>query len=291
MLRLMQARGGRLDARDRDEAGELFAALTFAAGPVVMAVYAGGCSFRTKADSSPVCDADERAESVILDGLSRSLPGWDVIAEEASSRGEAQRAGERFILVDPLDGTREFMSRNGEFTLNIGLIEGGAPVAGAVYAPALGRLWFSGSAAFACDPPVDGPAPLPSDARRIETRRAPADGLVALASRSHGDEKTESFLARLPVRERIGAGSSLKFCLLAEGKADVYPRFGPTMEWDTAAGDAILRAAGGIVETCEGGEFEYGKARQSFRNGGFVAWGDPDCPGRSQPAAIASSSL
>ena len=291
MLRLMQTREGRLDARDRDEAGELFAALTFGAGPVVMAVYAGGCAFRSKADSSPVCEADERAETVILEGLSRFLPGWDVIAEEASARGETQRAGERFILVDPLDGTREFLSRNGEFTLNIGLIEGGIPVAGAVYAPAIGRLWFSGSTAHACEAAVDGPAPLPSAAGRIATRHAPADGLVALASRSHGDEKTESFLGRLPVRERIGAGSSLKFCLLAEGKADVYPRFGPTMEWDTAAGDAILRAAGGTIDTSEGGAFRYGKAGQSFRNGGFVAWGDPECPGRATAPAIGPSSL
>jgi 3'(2'), 5'-bisphosphate nucleotidase len=275
MQRLLLRRDDRMDVRDRTEIGEICAALTLEAGAAVMAVYARGCSVRTKADASPVCEADDRAEALILAGLARRLPGMCVVAEEASARGETPQAQDRFLLVDPVDGTREFLSRNGEFTINIGLVEDGVPVAGAVYAPAIARLWYAGAEAFSCTAEPGG-APQPRGAaRRIQTRRAPADGLVAIASRSHADPQTDTFLARLPIRERRCAGSSLKFCLLAEGEADVYPRFAPTMEWDTAAGEAVLRAAGGFVETCEHGEFRYGKSEAQYRNGGFIAWADP----------------
>ena len=156
-------------------------------------------------------------------------------------------AGATFILVDPLDGTREFLARNGEFTVNLGLIIDGVPRAGVVYAPALGQIWIAGSQAFSPRVSPGAGLPPPIAAGSFIRARAPADGLVALASRSHADPQTEAYLAQLPIKERQAAGSSLKFCRIAEGVADVYPRFGPTMEWDTAAGDAVLRAAGGIV--------------------------------------------
>ena len=178
-------------------------------------------------------------------------------------------------MVDPLDGTREFLNRNGEFTVNIGLVAEGLPVAGAVYAPALERLW-SGGATAQVRTVVPGAALSTAVAvRRLATRQAPASAWTALASRSHCDAETEAFLARLPVTQRRAAGSSLKFCVVAEGEAEVYPRFGPTMEWDTAAGDAVLRAAGGTVLDGEGRVFRYGKAESLYRNGPFVAWGDP----------------
>ena len=201
-------------------------------------------------------------------------PHIPIIAEEAAAAGAAMEIGERFFLVDPLDGTREFIARNGEFTINVGLIENGAPIAGAVYAPAIGRLWFGGDAAYLCEAPVGADLPEPSSWRRLSVRAAPSQW-VALASRSHADPETEAFLARLPIGQRRSAGSSLKFCVIAEGEADVYPRFAPTMEWDTAAGDAVLRAAGGTVARPDGRPFVYGKLAEGLRNGGFIAWGDP----------------
>jgi 3'(2'), 5'-bisphosphate nucleotidase len=185
-----------------------------------------------------------------------------------------------FFLVDPLDGTREFIARNGEFTVNVALIDAGVPIAGAVYAPAIGKLWFGGTSAFLCEVPVGEALPEPSAWRPISARAAPAK-LAALASRSHADPATEAFLSQLPIGERKSAGSSLKFCVIAEGAADVYPRFAPTMEWDTAAGDAVLRAAGGIVLAMDGAPLAYGKYAAALRNGGFVAWGDPALAART----------
>jgi 3'(2'),5'-bisphosphate nucleotidase len=242
-------------------------------------VYACGGSVSSKSDGSPVTLADERAEAIICDRLAHVLPDTLVIAEEMVARGWQIEIADKFLLVDPLDGTKEFISRNGEFTINVGLIDSGRPIAGAVYAPALNRLWFGGERAFVCDVPAGGALPDPSAWRRIQTRTAPAN-LVVLASRSHLDVETAAFLARLPVAERRAAGSSLKFCLVAEGLADVYPRFGPTMEWDTAAGDAVLRAAGGAVLDPSGASLAYGKISDDLRNGSFVAWGDPDAPAR-----------
>ncbi len=244
-----------------------------------MEVYASGGSVSSKSDGSPVTLADERAEAIICDRLAHVLPNVPVVAEEMTARGRQIVIADRFLLVDPLDGTKEFISRNGEFTINVALIEDGRPIAGAVYAPVLNRLWFGGERAFVCDVPVGERLPDPSAWRRIKARTAP-ERLVVLASRSHCDAETEAFLARLPVAERRAAGSSLKFCLLAEGLADVYPRFGPTMEWDTAAGDAVLRAAGGTVLDPSGAPLAYGKTGVGLRNGSFVAWGDPDAPAR-----------
>jgi 3'(2'), 5'-bisphosphate nucleotidase len=263
-----------MNAGSRDSIAELFAEVALAAGPVVMSEYAKTCAVRTKRDSSPVTIADEKAEELILGLLRARASTIPIVAEESMARGVQTAIGGSFILVDPLDGTREFIARNGEFTINIALVRDGAPVAGAVYAPALGRLWFGGETAFVCETIVGAPLPRNSFWRRIHTRRAPAGELIAFASRSHCDPATEAFLANLSIGERRSAGSSLKFCALAEGAADVYPRFAPTMEWDTAAGDAVLRAAGGTVLAVEGGPLLYGKTDRDLRNGGFVAWGD-----------------
>ena len=263
----------RFEGASRDSIAEFLAQVALAAGPAVMEEYRRDGDVRTKADGSPVTAADQRAELIICAKLRAAAPEVPIVAEEAAAAGGALAAATQFFLVDPLDGTREFIARNGEFTVNVALIEGGSPVAGAVYAPAIDKLWFGGAAAYACDAPT-GRALGPAESwRRLHVRRAPAT-MVALASRSHGDPKTEAFLAGLPIGERRSAGSSLKFCVVAEGAGDVYPRFAPTMEWDTAAGDAVLRAAGGVVLSTEGGALGYGKFAQGLRNGGFVAWGD-----------------
>lgn len=260
-------------ATDLDRLARQFAALTVEAGAVIMQVYAQDFAIRAKDDGSPVSIADEQAEALIVARLRSLAPGIPVLAEEAAARGEAPRCGDTFILVDPLDGTREFVSRRGEFTVNIALVRDGVPVAGAVYAPALQQLWYGATQALAQAIAPGQHLDRAAPARSIATRAPPPDGLTALASRSHGDAATEAFLARLPVRERVAAGSSLKFCRIAEGLADVYPRFGPTMEWDTAAGDAVLRAAGGMTCDAHGQPFGYGKAQAHYRNGAFVAWG------------------
>ena len=262
-----------LENQSHDAIAEFFARIALAAGPAIMAVYNGECVVRSKQDLSPVTLADEQAEAIILRLLAETASPMPVIAEESSSKGDQVAISDAFILVDPLDGTREFIARNGEFTVNIALVRHGRVVAGAVYAPALEKLWFGGERAYFCSarPGADLP---PADAwRALHVRPAPA-GLVALASRSHCDPATEAFLARLPIADRRSAGSSLKFCVIAEGEADVYPRFAPTMEWDTAAGEAVLRAAGGIVNAIEGGPLRYANTASKLRNGGFIAWGD-----------------
>ncbi|MBI5256798.1 MAG: 3'(2'),5'-bisphosphate nucleotidase CysQ [Burkholderiales bacterium] len=234
----------------------------------VMAVYAGPIAVRGKADASPVTEADERAEAVILAGLAKLAPQIPVVAEEAAAAGRVPQVGERFWLVDPLDGTKEFISRNGEFTVNIALIEHGLPVLGVVLAPAqgpAGRLYAGavGHGAWVEDE---------HGRRAIGCRAVPPEGLTVVASRSHGDEAAlQAFLAGRRVAFSTTAGSSLKLCLLAAGQADLYPRFGRTMEWDIAAGHAVLAAAGGQVGCLAGGPLRYGKP--GFENPHFVASG------------------
>ncbi|MBO6796529.1 3'(2'),5'-bisphosphate nucleotidase CysQ [Maricaulis sp.] len=237
----------------------------------VMEIYASDFEVRYKGDNSPVSAADEAAEEVILAGLKSLLPGVPVIAEESYSRQEADDVGARFLLVDPVDGTREFIKRNGEFTINIALVENGVPRAGAVYAPAIKRLFIGGDTAqaFSLDA---GEVIDPAAGERLGGRDRAADGLTAVMSRSHQDDQTLDFLKELAVMKTVNAGSSLKFCLLAEGKADVYPRFGPTKEWDVAAGHAVLRAAGGDMTQPCGQAFPYGKQEDEYLNGAFVAW-------------------
>ncbi|MCG8440287.1 MAG: 3'(2'),5'-bisphosphate nucleotidase CysQ [Caulobacterales bacterium] len=241
------------------------------AGVAVMNVYRSDFEVRRKEDASPVSDADEQAEAIILEALERVLPGVPVVAEEAVSRGVAPAAlGSVFVLVDPVDGTREFINRRDEFTVNIALVEDRAPIAGCVYAPALGRIYVGGARAWT-GPLGEGAAVSAGALGDMRTRAYPDAGLAAVVSRSHLDERTTAFVERLGIRDRVSAGSSLKFCRVAEGAADVYPRYGPTMEWDTAAGHAVLAAAGGQVLTPEGAPYLY--AKPDFRNGPFVAWG------------------
>lgn len=255
----------RTDPVSRARLAAGFAAVADAAGARIMAVY-GRAAAEAKADGSPLTEADMAAHHAILDGLATVCPDLPVVSEEDSERLGCPPAS-TFILVDPLDGTREFLSANGEFTVNVALIDDGAPVAGVVFAPALGRLWSGvvGMGATLREP--DGAT------RPIAVRVPDSAGLVAVASRSHRDADTEAFLARLNVAGLRSVGSSLKFCLVAEGQADVYPRFGPTMEWDTAAGQAVLEAAGGRVLMPEGAPLSYGKPGAAWRNGAFVAWG------------------
>lgn len=242
-------------------------ALAHKAGAAIMEIYATDFEHRTKGDDSPVTEADVAAEAVIEAGLSVLAPEIPLVAEEAASEGRLPDiSGGRFWLVDPLDGTREFLNRNGEFTVNIGLIENGMPVLGIVYAPAL-NLTFTGLAGAGATVSRDGGAPAP-----MAVRPMPEGGVTIVASRRHGDpEAIDRLLRGHPVADRKTAGSSLKFCLVAEGEADIYPRFGRTMEWDTAAGQAVLTAAGGHVTDEHGAPFTYGKP--GFENPAFIAWG------------------
>ncbi|MEA2759540.1 MAG: 3(2), 5-bisphosphate nucleotidase [Methylobacteriaceae bacterium] len=257
-----------------DQIAEILADIALQAGPAIMRVYERrDPGARMKPDRSPVCEADELAEQVILDALSVRLPQWRVIAEESASRGIIPICGRGFLLVDPLDGTKEFLDRNGEFTVNIALIVDGTPRAGAVYAPALGKLWFGGERAYACDAKPGAPLPGTGDRRELHVRSVPSADIIALTSRSHLEAETEGLLSALPVGQRRAIGSSIKFCLIAEGLADFYPRFGPTMEWDVAAGEAVLRAAGGLVLSPEGEPPCYGKKSEGYRSGSFIAWG------------------
>ncbi len=236
-----------------------------AAGEAILGVYAAGFAVREKADASLVTEADERAEALILEALTSLTPSIPVVSEEAAAKGAAPVIGDRFWLVDPLDGTREFVGGNGEFTVNIALIEQGVPTQGVVLAPALGRVFggFAGGGAFVEEK---------GHRRAIECRHPPSEGLTVVSSRSHGDQEAlDAFLAGRSVARSAHAGSSLKFCLIAAGEADLYPRLGRTMEWDTAAGHAVLAAAGGRVRDLSWAELRYGKPQ--FANPHFVAEG------------------
>jgi 3'(2'), 5'-bisphosphate nucleotidase len=242
------------------------------AGGAIMAVYATDFAVRDKADTSPVTAADEAAEKIILADLAVIAPDIPVVAEEAVAAGKVPIVADRFFLVDPLDGTREFVSRRDEFTVNVALIEAGKPVLGVVFAPARRELyWGDVGAGKAGHIDADPDGTMPSMGTSIAVRQAPAAGLTAVASRSHRTPETDALLANYPVVEFRSIGSSLKFCLVAAGEADIYPRIGTTMEWDTAAGHAVLAAAGGSVTGLDGEPFVYGKP--GFRNGNFIARG------------------
>jgi len=240
----------------------------YQAGEVIMEVYhRPEMEIKTKKNSSPVTEADGRAEAILLAALAEFVPGIPVIAEEqAEAQGLPQNVGDEFFLVDPLDGTREFIKKSTSFTVNVALIQNGAPVFGIVYAPALAELFIGIG---------------PGEAFKIEGKggewdpisvRKPSKTLTLVASKSHRNPETEDYLANYPEAEIVSIGSSLKFCLVAEGKADLYPRFGPTMEWDTAAGHAVLNGSGGAVFNPDGSPFIYNKA--GFLNGFFIALGD-----------------
>lgn len=254
---------------------EILEKLALDAGKAILEVYHAGPSVSYKQDASPVTEADERAEAIILAGLKSAYPDIPVVAEEAAAAGNIPDvSGQKFFLVDPLDGTKEFINRRDDFTVNIALIDNGVPVAGIVYAPAR-KVAYTG---------IDGQAEklviaddlTIASREKIGCRKAAAE-MTAVASRSHNSPETEEFLTKQGITSTKSVGSSLKFCLVAEGAADVYPRFGRTMEWDTAAGDAVLRAAGGMTLDSADNVFRYGKTSQAsdsdFANGHFVAWG------------------
>ena len=233
------------------------------AGDAIMSHYDQECRLDDKSDASPLTAADLAADKIICAGLREAYPDIVLVTEEQSETHETVKSTDAFFLIDPLDGTKEFLSRNGQFTVNIALIENGKPSAGVVFAPALNRM-FLGASGFGSR------ETNAHETRTIHVRPAPA-AKIAVASRSHRSPETDSFLAANNITHCVSAGSSLKFCLVAAGEADIYPRFGTTMEWDTAAGQAILEAAGGTMLTPEGAAFLYGKPLH--RNGNFIASG------------------
>ncbi len=253
------------DMRIDDNAlAEAFCDIARRAGVEILSVYHSDFEVRDKADSSPVTDADERAERLIIDALAEVAAGIPVVAEESVAAGRVPDVGDRpFLLVDPLDGTKEFVNRNGEFTVNIALIENHMPKLGVVHLPVLEETYW-------CNGEGEAWRLRGGERARIHCR-APGDALVAVASRSHSNPQTDAYLSRFCIKERVSAGSSLKFCRIAEGVADIYPRIGRTMEWDIAAGHAVLAAAGGRVTTLDDVALGYGKPR--FENPPFVARG------------------
>jgi 3'(2'), 5'-bisphosphate nucleotidase len=242
-----------------------------AAGDEIERLYLEGCEAEEKLDGSPVTIADRHAELIILERLTKAFPDIPILAEEEAAAGRIPALGHRFFCVDPLDGTRGFVARTGEFTVNIGLVEDGAAVAGIIYAPDPKLLYYGtrGEGAFR----VAGKG----EPEPIRPRHPPSAGLTAVGSRSHAAHGTAEKSAHLGITDFVASSSSLKFCLVAEGSADVYPRHGRTMEWDTAAGQAILEAAGGRVMALDGvdeaGPLAYGKAKGGFENPPFIAWG------------------
>ena len=245
------------------------------AGVAIMDVYARGAEVREKDDRSPVTEADEQAEAIILEALNVLDPALPVIAEEAVAAGHVPEHGARFALVDPLDGTREFLGRNGEFTVNIAVIEHGRPTLAVVFAPALSRVFVAEGPGEAWQGTLSPGEVEVRDVRALRIRACPPAGPVAVASRSHRSAETETVLARYGVSDTRAAGSSLKFCLVAAGDADLYPRAGRTMEWDTAAGQAVAEAAGArVVELATGLPLLYGKRERGYDNPDFIVLGD-----------------
>lgn len=255
---------------------DALAAIAIEAGSIIMDIYLSDFSVSHKDDSSPVTLADEKAEAYILAALEKLDPELPLLAEEAVAAGRIPAHGSRFALIDPLDGTKEFINKRDEFTVNIGIIENGVPVMGVVYAPALGRLFVAENRFSAWQAKVAPAGQLPAQAQRqkMQIRKAPAEGLTAIASKSHRSPETNAFLEAHNISNIISAGSSLKFCLIAAGEADLYPRHGRTMEWDTAAGQAVAEAAGARVTTLELEPLAYGKKQRGYDNPFFIVWGD-----------------
>lgn len=246
---------------------ERLAATAREAGARILELYESGCGVSEKPDCSSVTEADLAAEAIILAALADYAPGIPVVAEESCAAGRVPSVGARFFLVDPLDGTRDFVDRGHDFTVNIGLIENGLPKLGVVQVPVTGDL-YGGIVGTGAWREVDGVR------HSIHVRQPPPGGPVALVSKSHFTPGTTAFLDRHGATERRPVGSSLKYCLIAAGEADLSARDGPTSEWDTAAGHAVLAAAGGRMETLDGKTLTYGKP--GFLNAGLVAWGRLD---------------
>ncbi|WP_245433915.1 3'(2'),5'-bisphosphate nucleotidase CysQ [Rhodomicrobium lacus] len=264
------------DASDIRELGLWALPLAQRAGAVIMDIYKASPEVRYKADRSPVTDADVACEHIILKALSRLAGDIPVVAEEALSCGAPPRIADRFFLIDPVDGTKEFIRANGEFTVNIALVENRAPVFGLVYAPAFSDCYVTlgtDSAVRLKLVPDHNPEPRPAyEFQPISGERPHSRGFTAIVSRSNQTPATESFLRRIGDPPCLRMGSSLKFGVVARGDADVYPRFAPTSEWDIAAGHALVNAAGGCVLTETGEPLDYGKIDRNFANPSFVVW-------------------
>ena len=257
---------------------DALAVLSIKAGEAILAVRRGGVSVEKKADASPVTEADRAAERVIAEGLARVAPGVPMIGEEGAYEGNIPEIGREFFLVDPLDGTREFVKGGSDFTVNIGLVRDGVPALGVIFVPVTGELYGGAAGLGAWRAEAAGGAI--GARRRMQVRKPPDGPIDVVASRSHRNRETDAFIARFEIGKLVSAGSSLKFCVVAAGEADLYPRLGPTMQWDTAAGEAILRAAGGSVVTTEGQPLFYGRGAaagpDAFRNPSFIATGGFD---------------
>ena len=248
--------------------GLALAAITEEAAALIMPLWRSGVTVHSKADDSPVTEADRRGETLILERLGQQFPDIPIISEEdASEFGTPDAIGPRFFLVDPLDGTKAFIRGDAHFTVNIGLIESGVAVAGAVTAPALGQTWFTSSGGALRRQVGE------TDAESVRVRPWPKGEAIALVSHTLKPEHADLLIARYGFDQRQPMDSSIKLCMVAQGSADIYPRHGTTMEWDIAAGHAVLTAAGGTVLGLEGAPFVYGKADEGFKNPGFVARG------------------
>ena len=257
-----------MSAVSEADVGARLAEIVEAASALILPLWRTGLTVETKSDESPVTEADQRGEAMILEALTRAFPGVPTVAEETvSASGAPSEIARRFFLIDPLDGTKAFVRGEAHFTVNIGLIEGGVPVAGAVAAPATGEVWFTG----------DGGALKRQTGerggQRVRVRPRDPAHVLALTSHTLKPDQLEALEARYGFTERQSMDSSIKLCVIAEGGADLYPRHGTTMEWDLAAGHAVLAAAGGRLTTPDGEPFVYGKVAEGFKNGWFVAQG------------------
>lgn len=264
--------GGTISA-DRDLLGGL-TSLALRASAEILRIRGQSLNARHKADSTPVTDADHAAEEIILSGLAQLLPGMPVVSEEDHARTAAPQPSGTFALVDPLDGTREFIAGRDEFTVNIAIVENGVPSAGVIAAPARNTVW-RGALGHGAQRLRHGPDGSVLDTNTIVTRKLPTPRIAAF-SRSHPDTASEAFVTRWQNISLMTAGSSLKFALVAEGAADIYPRLSPICEWDIAAGHALVLAAGGVVVAPDGKQLRYGQADRKFVVPGFIAWANPD---------------
>lgn len=246
-----------------EEVISAFRELCLEGGEVAMHHYGNLKKIMTKADSSPLTAADLAIDEVIVSGLQRAFPDIPIITEERAGNHTTNHSTGSFFLVDPIDGTKEFINQSNEFTINIALIEDGVPVAGMVYAPALKRLFWGAKDLGSFEETTNG------SSKQIAVRDTNNDALIVVASRSHLNAETEAFITKNKVASVKNAGSSLKFCLIAAGEADIYPRFGPTMEWDIAAGHAVLSGAGGVVHTIDGSPISYGQ--ELYKSPFFIA--------------------
>ncbi len=255
---------------DFQELASVMRRLALEAGDLIMQIYdAPDFEVKTKSDDSPVTEADEAADAHISAGLRAAFPGVTLVTEEQSESHD--QSADTFLIVDPLDGTKEFIKRRGEFTVNIAYVKEGVPVRGVVYAPAKGRLFYTDAEGHSVEESGEHARETVGETRSLAVTQPDNNALMVVASKSHRDQATDDYIGKYRVRDMTSAGSSLKFCLVAAGEADIYPRLGRTMEWDTAAGDAVLRGSGGkMVRFDDHTVFTYGKA--GFENPFFIAY-------------------